>query len=81
MLTALRLLQSQFTISPVLYEEKGNNIIRRSVLFHRKIIHNIVLLQELANMFLHYETCALLMYYIRNVLALENQFVLLNILC
>lgn len=59
MTPALRLLQRQFIISPVLRNEDGNNIITHPVLFRRKISHKIILLQELAIMFLYWETCPL----------------------
>jgi len=51
MIPALRLLQSQFIVSPVLYDEDGNNVITHSVVLHRKISHKIVLQQEVAIMF------------------------------
>ena len=52
-LTALHVLQSHFIISPVLYDENGDNVIPRSVLFHRNISHKLILMQELTIMFLH----------------------------
>jgi DNA repair protein RadC len=72
MLTALRLFQRQITISSALYDENGNNIIRHSVLFHRKINHNIVLLQELTKCICIRKPVTYLfklIYYIRNILA------------
>ena len=46
MLTALRLLQSQIIISPLLYDEYGKNVILHSGVFHRKMIHKLISLQE-----------------------------------